>query len=213
MATSQHPKPQRRRPSVGDRSATGAGTSPGTDLTPDSTTEHRTGHPNARGTLPMAAPTPPTNPPVRLAPRGDRPDPATGDPSAGVRHRSGDHPRLARRDGRSPRQRQPRPAKLRAVLRDETLMAHVRANVERWPPLTDEQRDTLCTGAPNGPIGGPVSGRLDGARTGQRGVPHDRGRPVASGPLELGVREPHRRFAFWVGPDLGSPSSIPASGP
>jgi hypothetical protein len=38
----------------------------------------------------------------------------------------------------------PRLAKLRAVLRDETLMAHVRANVEQWPPLTDEQRDTLA---------------------------------------------------------------------
>jgi len=35
-------------------------------------------------------------------------------------------------------------AKLRAVLRDEMLMAHVRANVEQWPPLTDEQRDTLA---------------------------------------------------------------------
>ncbi|MEV6922973.1 hypothetical protein AB0M46_00465 [Dactylosporangium sp. NPDC051485] len=38
----------------------------------------------------------------------------------------------------------PRLAKLRAVLRDETLMAHVRANVEAWPPLDDEQRDTLA---------------------------------------------------------------------
>jgi hypothetical protein len=37
----------------------------------------------------------------------------------------------------------PRVAALRAVLRDESLMAHVRANVERWPPLSDEQRETL----------------------------------------------------------------------
>lgn len=34
-------------------------------------------------------------------------------------------------------------AALRAVLRDETLMAHVMANVEQWPPLDDEQRETL----------------------------------------------------------------------
>jgi hypothetical protein len=38
----------------------------------------------------------------------------------------------------------PRLAKLRAVLREESLMAHVRANVEQWPPLSDEQRDTLA---------------------------------------------------------------------
>jgi hypothetical protein len=34
-------------------------------------------------------------------------------------------------------------AALRAVLRDEELMAHVIANVEQWPPLTDEQREIL----------------------------------------------------------------------
>jgi hypothetical protein len=38
----------------------------------------------------------------------------------------------------------PRMAALRAILRDETLMAHVVANVEQWPPLSDEQRDTLA---------------------------------------------------------------------
>ncbi len=37
----------------------------------------------------------------------------------------------------------PRVAALRAILRDETLMAHVIANVEQWPPLSDEQRATL----------------------------------------------------------------------
>ncbi|RSM74189.1 hypothetical protein DMB66_01895 [Actinoplanes sp. ATCC 53533] len=35
-------------------------------------------------------------------------------------------------------------AKLRAVLRNESLMAHVTANVEQWPPLSGEQRDTLA---------------------------------------------------------------------
>ncbi|NJP30775.1 hypothetical protein [Micromonospora thermarum] len=36
-------------------------------------------------------------------------------------------------------------AALRAVLRDESLMAHVTANVDRWPPLTEEQRDTIAS--------------------------------------------------------------------
>lgn len=35
-------------------------------------------------------------------------------------------------------------AALRAILRDEALMAHVTANVEQWPPLSDEQRETLA---------------------------------------------------------------------
>jgi hypothetical protein len=38
----------------------------------------------------------------------------------------------------------PQVAALRAILRDEALMAHVTANVEQWPPLTDEQRQTLA---------------------------------------------------------------------
>ena len=37
----------------------------------------------------------------------------------------------------------PKLATLRAVLRDEALMARVIANVEQWPPLTDEQREIL----------------------------------------------------------------------
>jgi hypothetical protein len=35
-------------------------------------------------------------------------------------------------------------AQLRAILRDETTMAHVVANVEAWPPLCDEQRELLA---------------------------------------------------------------------
>jgi hypothetical protein len=35
-------------------------------------------------------------------------------------------------------------AELRVILRDDTLMAHVVANVETWPPLGDEQRDLLA---------------------------------------------------------------------
>ncbi|WP_409074645.1 hypothetical protein, partial [Micromonospora chalcea] len=38
----------------------------------------------------------------------------------------------------------PELAALRAVLRDEALMAHVRANVDRWPPLSDAQRATVA---------------------------------------------------------------------
>jgi hypothetical protein len=134
MATSQTPKPQRRRPSVGDGPATGAAITPGTGPTPDHITKHDTGHPNARGTLPMARhpSTPPTN------------TPASHDTAAGV---SADERALMRarlaamatpRDGDSPRV-----AELRAILRDEALMAHVTANVEQWPPLSEEQRETL----------------------------------------------------------------------
>ena len=130
MATSQNPNPSRRRPSVGDRAATGAATPPGADPTPHRTTEHHTRHPNARGTLPMAHPTPtrPTNAPVRVEPRRDRPNPASDDTSAGVSaaDRTIMRARLAAmaapRDSDSPRL-----AKLRAVLRDEPLMAHVTA--------------------------------------------------------------------------------------
>ena len=63
MATSQTPNPSRRRPAVGDRAVSRAATPPGTDPTPDNTTEHHPGHRHARGTSPMAAPTPPPTPP------------------------------------------------------------------------------------------------------------------------------------------------------
>jgi hypothetical protein len=39
----------------------------------------------------------------------------------------------------------PELATLRAVLRDDALMAHVTANVDRWPPLTEEQRETIAS--------------------------------------------------------------------
>jgi hypothetical protein len=38
----------------------------------------------------------------------------------------------------------PQAAALRAILRDQQLMARVTANVEYWPPLTDEHRETLA---------------------------------------------------------------------
>jgi hypothetical protein len=38
----------------------------------------------------------------------------------------------------------PKAAALRAILRDQRLMARVTANVESWPPLTDDQRETLA---------------------------------------------------------------------
>ncbi|MGH3155903.1 MAG: hypothetical protein ACRDNF_04915, partial [Streptosporangiaceae bacterium] len=38
----------------------------------------------------------------------------------------------------------PQVAALRAILRDEVLMAHVIANVEQWPPLSGEQYDLLA---------------------------------------------------------------------
>ena len=146
MATSQNPNTSRRRPSVGDGSATGAATPPGTGPTPENT-EHDTGHHNARGTLPMARhpSTAPVNVPMRVEPRRDRPAPTGDDTSAGVSaaDRAIMRARLAAmaapRDSDSPRL-----AKLRAVLRDQALMAHVTANVERWPPLSEEQRETFA---------------------------------------------------------------------
>ncbi|WP_123601194.1 hypothetical protein [Micromonospora sp. Llam0] len=38
----------------------------------------------------------------------------------------------------------PELAALRAILRDQALMAHVTANVDQWPPLTDAQRATVA---------------------------------------------------------------------
>lgn len=38
----------------------------------------------------------------------------------------------------------PETAALRAVLRDRVLMAQVMANVDRWPPLTDEQAEAIA---------------------------------------------------------------------
>jgi len=35
-------------------------------------------------------------------------------------------------------------AALRHVLRDQRLMAHITAEVDQWPPLNDEQRETLA---------------------------------------------------------------------
>jgi hypothetical protein len=146
MAASQTPNPSRRRPAVGDRAVSGAATPPGTDPTPEITTEHHPGHRNARGTSPMATrPTPPTNPPVRVADRRDRPGPTGDDTSAGVSASDRAIMRARLAAMAAPRDSDcPRLAKLRAVLRDESLMAHVRANVEQWPPLTEDQRDTLA---------------------------------------------------------------------
>src|SRR5262245_34075481 len=54
MATSQTSNTPRRGPSVGDGSATEAGIPHGGDPAADDPHEHTPGHPNARGTLPMA---------------------------------------------------------------------------------------------------------------------------------------------------------------
>jgi hypothetical protein len=62
MATSQTPNRSRRRPAVGDRAVSGAATPPGTDPTPDNTTEHHPGHRHARGTSLKATPPEPPEP-------------------------------------------------------------------------------------------------------------------------------------------------------
>jgi hypothetical protein len=54
MATSQTAPEPRRRPPVGDRARTGAATPPGADAAPINPHENTPGHPDARGTLPMA---------------------------------------------------------------------------------------------------------------------------------------------------------------
>lgn len=146
MAISRNPNTPRRRRYAGDRSDTEAATPPGPDPTPDNTTEHSLGHPNARGTLPMACHprTPTKRAAAHVEPRPTRHTPATDPAPAGVSaaERALMRARLAAmatpRDDDSPRV-----AALRAILRDEALMAHVIANVEQWPPLTDEQRETL----------------------------------------------------------------------
>lgn len=75
MAASQTPQPPNRRPPVDDRSATETATPPGADPTPG-TTEHDTGHQDARGTPPMAHPSPdpstPPRPPRRRRSAGNR---------------------------------------------------------------------------------------------------------------------------------------------
>jgi hypothetical protein len=135
MATSQTPKPQRRRPSVGDGPATGAAITPGTGPTPDHITKHDTGHPNARGTLPMAHPS--STPPANTTASDATPAGVSEADRALMRARLA--AMAAPRDSDDAEL-----AALRAVLRDERLMAHVTANVERWPPLDDEQRETIA---------------------------------------------------------------------
>ena len=152
MVTSQPPdNPRRRR--LGDRAPTGE-PAPDGDPTPDNPHDSTSGHPNAPGTLPMACHPPDSKrrTTARVKPRpgkparpdDEAPSPATGqggaapdDVKALMRARLAAMPTPRDTDT-------PELAALRAVLRDERLMAHVTANVDRWPPLTDEQRETLA---------------------------------------------------------------------
>jgi hypothetical protein len=117
--------PRRRR--LGDWSATEAATPPGTDPTPDRSNEHSSGHPNARGTLPMACHPPRLCATVLAEPR---PEPAPQRPQQ--RHRRGcsEADRAIMR-ARLAAMAAPRDsdneelAALRAILRDEALMARV----------------------------------------------------------------------------------------
>jgi hypothetical protein len=183
MATSQNPKPQRRRPSVSDGSATGAATPPDTGPTPDHTTKHDTGHPNARGTLPMARhpSTPPTN------------TPASDDTSAGVsaQDRALMRARLAamatQRDSDSPRV-----AELRAIQRDEALMRTRPPTSSSGHRCPRRKRETLGAAA-----GGLMAAHMqvappDGGGAPWRAVPlcgHGLGRQPAEVVL---VVDPHR---------------------
>ncbi len=134
MATSQNPNnPRRRR--LGDRADAGAATPPGTGPTPDNRND-TSGHPNVRGTLPMACH--PSHPTMTTDP-GEAPAPAGVSAADWAIMRARLAAMAAPRDSDDAEL-----AALRAVLRDEKLMAHVTANVERWPPLTDEQRETVA---------------------------------------------------------------------
>jgi hypothetical protein len=135
---------------LADRSRADAATLVSGDPTPDPSTP---GHPTARRALPTASH--PTGPHVETASRATErrpgPDqsveptteeahPPAGEPSA---DQAIMHTRLAA-------MAQPRAsddaelAALRHVLRDHRLMAHITAEVDQWPPLNDEQRETLA---------------------------------------------------------------------
>lgn len=147
-AKTSTPNPHTRP--LGSRSRPSAATPASGDPNPDQNTP---GHPNARRTLPAASHA--TGPQVETAGRAtDRrpgPDqsveptteeapPPAGEPSA---DQAIMHTRLAA-------MAQPRAsddaelAALRHVLRDQRLMAHITAEVDQWPPLNDEQRETLA---------------------------------------------------------------------
>src|SRR6266540_1669474 len=187
MATSQNSHTPRRRPSVGDRSGTGTATPPGTDPTPDSTND--TGHPNARGTLPMARH--PFAPPTTDLGEAQAPAPAGVSAADRAIMRARLAVMAAPRDSDDAEL-----AALRAVLRDEALMAHVIANVERWPPLTEEQRETIAASQPGAATGGlnRMATHDDGAPTDSGGAPWCPGRLRGAGGLPSGawVRCPPR---------------------
>ncbi|MCT2277576.1 hypothetical protein M3G91_08065 [Micromonospora chalcea] len=148
MATSQPTTPNPRRRPPGDRSPDTDVHAPDRDLTP---AHQPPGQTNARGTSPLATHPPRIRATARITPQPtpptstDRPRPATeqtttGPPEVQALMRARLAAMAAPRDSDDPEL-----AALRAVLRDEALMAHVRANVDRWPPLTDEQRDTIAS--------------------------------------------------------------------
>ncbi|MDG4749916.1 hypothetical protein O7630_03080 [Micromonospora sp. WMMD718] len=134
------PDPRRRR--RGDRSPEDGTPTPHGDPTPADTPP---GQPNARGTLPLATHPPRTRATARITPQPDPPAPASQTPDAGhVEVQMLMRARLAAMA--APRDTDDSElAALRAVLRNAALMAHVRANVDQWPPLTEEQRDTIAS--------------------------------------------------------------------
>lgn len=145
MATSQPTTPNPRRRPSGDRSPDPGVAAPVRDLTP---AHQPPGQPNARGTFPLATHAPRIRATARTTPQPtpptDHPQPAgeqtaTGPPGVQALMRARLAAIAAPRDTDDPEL-----AALRAVLRDEALMAHVRANVDRWPPLTDAQRATVA---------------------------------------------------------------------
>ncbi len=134
------------------------------------TTPNARGHPTGdrRGTLSGAEP--PTDPTTAITPQGNAPvraGAAARDTKTPEERRAwpdqsgtttpttptgtpGGAERAAARRARLAAMAQPRPgdsprtAALRAMLRDEALMAEVTANVDAWPDPTEEQRQTIA---------------------------------------------------------------------
>lgn len=171
MATSQNPNTPQRRIPIGDRSRDDEQPAPRGPAAPDY--DHTPGHPNVRGTLPMACQ--PSTPIVRATvDAGSRPT------SIATRDESSNRPGAARQQvstgpepcdqvGRSTRRDQagtggrraehvaalgstsvPRSdddadtAALRRALRDPDLMARVGVVVGRWPTLDQEHQEILA---------------------------------------------------------------------
>ncbi len=144
MATS-HTTPDARGRQTGDRRGTLSGAEPPTD--PTTTTVTGGAAPAQPG---AAARDIKTHEERRAWPDQTGTTTPTGSTTAAGTDLAPLPPELAARRARLAAMGQPRPgdsprtAALRAMLRDDTLMAEVTANVDGWPEPTEEQRQTIA---------------------------------------------------------------------